>query len=132
MVITCILLILFNLVWPLADPSLLVDDFRTTPFETPVVIPVLENDLVPEGDQLTIDSTSAIISNPTNGIVIVNNDGTVTYIPNGGSTGMDTFVYRACDSLGQCDNANVVVLVESDNNPPIASEFISSDWYFII
>ena len=120
------ILILINLAWPLADPPSLVDDFRTTPFQTPVDIPVLDNDLAADGGyQLTLDSDS-IISGPTNGTVVVNQDGTVTYTPDDGFTGTDTFDYEACDNRDppQCDVATVTVLVESDNNPPIASEFV--------
>ena len=119
------ILILINLAWPPADLPSLVDDFRTTPFQTPVVIPVLDNDLAAADHPLTLDSDS-IISGPTNGTVVVNQDGTVTYTPDNGFTGMDTFDYEACDNRDppQCDVATVTVLVESDNNPPIASEFV--------
>ena len=122
--VTCVL-ILVNLDWPLADLPSLVDDFHTTPFQTPVVIPILDNDLAADDYQLTLDS-DPITSDPTNGTVEVNPDGTVTCTPDNGFTGTDTFDYQACDNQKspQCDVATVTVLVKSDNNPPIASEFV--------
>ncbi len=105
----------------IADTSSLVDDFQTTPLGTPVKIPVMDNDLVDaDGVELTLHS---IVSGPTSGSVVLNADGTVTYIPSTGFTGTDSFVYRVCDSQDQCVNATVTVLVESDNNVVIASEF---------
>jgi unsaturated chondroitin disaccharide hydrolase len=41
---------------------------------------------------------------------------TVTYTPNPGFTGTDTFTYQVCDSGGNCSTANVTVVV-LDTNP---------------
>ena len=103
----------------------LVDDFRTTPFNTPIDILVMENDLVPDGDQLTLDSTdSPIVSDPDYGSAGANSDGTVTYTPINGFAGTDTFEYRVCNSANtQCVIATVTILVESDNAAPVASKF---------
>lgn len=87
-----------------------VDDFRTTPLNTPVKIPVVENDVDPDNDTLNLSDT--IVSNPSNGEVTVNDDGTVTYTPDNDFHGVDTFVYKVCDSLNHCDVATVTVLVE--------------------
>ena len=55
-----------------------MDDQAETDEDTPVVINVLSNDTDPEGDSLTVVDTS----DPGNGTVVVNPDGTVTYTPN--------------------------------------------------
>lgn len=87
-------------------------------------IPVLANDVDPEGEDLTI--VDSIVSQPNNGTVSILPDGTVTYTPDLLFTGVDTFVYRVCDSKNQCADAEVKVTVEEEAPPPtgpIASEF---------
>ncbi len=46
----------------------------------------------------------AIISQPTKGVVIVPNDGTITYIPNSGQIGVDTFTYTIKNADGYTSN----------------------------
>ena len=109
-----------------SNPSL-DDDSDTTPLNTPVNIPVLENDNDPDGDLLT--TVDSILTQPTNGAASILPDGTLTYTPNNNFTGTDTFTYRVCDSENQCDDAVVTVTVgsvEPDNQSPIASEFVSA------
>ena len=65
-----------------------------------------------------------ITSQPSNGTVIVNDNGTpddptddtVTYTPNAGYSGNDSFSYQICDSDGDCDEATVTITV---NEAPI-------------
>ena len=105
-----------------SDPSL-DDDSDTTPLNTPVNMPVLDNDNDPDGDVLT--TADSILTQPTNGTVSILPDGTVTYTPNINFVGTDT----VCDSENQCDDAVVTVTVgsvEPDNQSPIASEFTSA------
>ncbi|RNC87506.1 MAG: gliding motility-associated C-terminal domain-containing protein [Allomuricauda sp.] len=89
------------------------DDTATTEEDTAVDIDVLANDNdVPTTGTLTTTS-------PTNGSVVVNDNGTpndpsddiITYTPNSGFTGTDTFDYTICDALGICDTATVTVIV---------------------
>ncbi|MEM9007336.1 MAG: DUF4347 domain-containing protein, partial [Cyanobacteria bacterium P01_F01_bin.86] len=53
----------------------IVDDAETTPEDTPVDIPVLAN------DSFGPDVSVTDVSDPTNGTVTINDDGTVTYEP---------------------------------------------------
>jgi LPXTG-motif cell wall-anchored protein len=87
------------------------DDAATTPGGTPVNIPVLGND--PAGPSLTIQSTTP----PTHGDVVINPDGTVTYTPDPGFSGIDTFTYTACDAENQCVTQTVTVTVK-----PVATD----------
>jgi hypothetical protein len=80
-----------------------------------IVINVLENDIDPDGDDLTV----TIIQQPTHGTVRVNADGTVTYVPGDTFTTEDEFFYRISDGNGGFDEARVVVL--DDNDPPVAN-----------
>ncbi|HAZ44152.1 MAG TPA: hypothetical protein DCZ55_06635 [Cyanobacteria bacterium UBA11371] len=89
----------------------------------PVNINPLINDRSPDGTPLN-PATLRIVSNPTNGTVQVNPDGTITYTPNPGFTsGTDTFVYEICDTRGACDTATVTVTVPAPAQlPPVATD----------
>lgn len=62
-----------------------LDDFASTPANTPVVINVLINDFDTDGDALTVIS----ITEPTNGWAEINTDNTITYYPETGYGGND-------------------------------------------
>ncbi|NEU08701.1 tandem-95 repeat protein, partial [Flavihumibacter sp. R14] len=61
------------------------------------------NDYDPDGDSLVY----SIITNPEHGEVRINPDGTFQYSPNPGFSGVDTLVYKVCDSAGLCAEAKV-------------------------
>lgn len=42
----------------------------------------------------------------------------VTYTPNPGSTGVDSFTYQVCDSGGNCSTGTVTVMVGTNAVPP--------------
>jgi hypothetical protein len=64
-----------------------------TAADTPVRTPDLRLNADPDGDPLVIES----FTQPTNGVLVYNNDGTFTYMPNPDFTGTDTFTYLASD-----------------------------------
>ncbi|WP_299149594.1 Ig-like domain-containing protein, partial [uncultured Dokdonia sp.] len=66
-----------------------VDDAETTPEDTPVVIDVLDND----GFDPAADVEVTDVTDPANGTVVINDDGTVTYTPDPDFNGEDTFEY---------------------------------------
>ncbi|HNI43187.1 MAG TPA: Ig-like domain-containing protein [Chitinophagales bacterium] len=81
-----------------------------------IEIDVLDNDF---GCELTLSGAS----NPENGTVEFNADGTVVYTPNEGFSGTDYFYYQACDCSNNCDETLVAVNVLADtigNLAPIA------------
>ena len=88
------------------EPPVAVDDSDTTPVDTPVTIDVLSNDSDVDGDTLTVDS----VTHGTNGSVI-NNGGNVTYTPDLGFNGTDSFTYTISDGNGGTDTATVTVTV---------------------
>ena len=97
------------------------DDTAHTPAGVPAEIPVLANDSDPEGNALSLTLTP--VTPPSNGVVTLLPDGNVTYTPNPGFSGVDTFVYEVCDALGACDTAQVTVTVstpDAANLPPTA------------
>jgi Ca2+-binding RTX toxin-like protein len=99
-------------------PATPVDDMATTDEDTPVVINVLSNDTDPEGDVLTVVDASE----PVNGTVVINPDGTVTYTPNAGFSGQDTFEYTVEDAGGSYSTAVVFVQVGDGDLPPVATD----------
>jgi ribosomal protein L24E len=78
---------------PIGNP-----DIGNTNPNTPVTVPVLDNDSDPNNDPLTVCAGS--VTNPGNGTIVVNSDGTITYTPNPDFEGVDTFTYKACDDNG--------------------------------
>ncbi|WP_307292336.1 DUF7507 domain-containing protein [Pedobacter agri] len=96
------------------------DDVASTNENTPININVIANDEpIPSANASTININSlAITQIPANGAVAVNTvNGVrlVSYTPNPGFTGVDTFKYQVCNSNAtpQCDDATVTVNVGS-------------------
>ncbi len=87
---------------PTANP-----DNATTPVNTPVIINVAANDTDPEGNQFLVLSSIAITTQPAHGIVSVSDTGMVTYTPNAGFVGTDTFAYTIADTHGAVSNSAV-------------------------
>ena len=68
---------------------------------------ILAND---KGSGLVTDS---IVANPANGTLTQNADGSFSYVPNAGFSGIDTYTYTLRDSSGQVSNvATVTVTVK--------------------
>ncbi|MCK5441010.1 MAG: gliding motility-associated C-terminal domain-containing protein [Maribacter sp.] len=108
-------------VLPIVDA---IDDSVATEEEMPIAIDILANDNdIPVLGTLTN-------TNPTDGSVVFTNNGTptdpsddgVTYTPNIGFVGTDTFTYTLCDDFANCSTATVTIVVtdaldlDSDND----------------
>ncbi|UCD99351.1 MAG: tandem-95 repeat protein [Chloroflexota bacterium] len=106
------------LVSPANDAPVANDDAATTLEDRAVVIDILPNDTDADGDPLSISS----YTQPTNGSLISNADGTFTYMPNSNWHGTDVFTYTICDPSGACDDASVTIEVLPVNDPPVASD----------
>ncbi|MEM9303869.1 MAG: Ig-like domain-containing protein, partial [Pseudomonadota bacterium] len=89
------------------------DDAATTRREVPVTIAVLANDSDPDGGPLRVVSVTA----PASGTATVEGGAMVTYAPNPGFAGIDSFSYLIVDDFGSEASAEVVVTVE--DVPPI-------------
>lgn len=88
-------------------PNATGDDAVTT-VDTAVTVDVLANDTDPDGDALSV--VPATLGPPNAGTVVLNGDGTVTYTPDPGFVGTDTFLYEATDGE-LTDDAIVTVTV---------------------
>lgn len=93
------------------SPIALTDNFSTK-ISTSVSGNVLTNDKDPDPGQLLTVSTTPVLS-PNNGSITLNSNGTFTYIPNPGFSGVDYFTYQVCDngSPQKCDQARARIVV---------------------
>ncbi|MFK7876369.1 MAG: Ig-like domain-containing protein, partial [Paracoccaceae bacterium] len=77
-------------------------------------------------DHALADLTFEVVSDPSNGDVNLNPDGSFDYTPNGDFFGTDTFTYTARDPDGGTSEARTVTITVADvaepNSAPIAAE----------
>jgi LPXTG-motif cell wall-anchored protein len=87
-------------------------DSVSTNAGTAVKIDVLGND-TPDSGGLPIDQNSlAITANASKGTAVLNADHTVTYTPNAGASGTDTFTYKLCSKLPEPTTTTTTTQVE--------------------
>lgn len=85
-----------------------IDDSLNTAADTPVIGSLADNDLIPSG------AVYALATAPSHGTATVNTDGSTTYSPLVGYSGVDTFSYRVClpaPDEALCDSAVVTVTI---------------------
>jgi VCBS repeat-containing protein len=90
------------------------DDATSTDAGVPVTIDVLSNDSDPDGDSLSVSA----FDQGASGAVSKNADETLTYVPDAGFEGDDTFTYTASDGNGGTATATVTVTVSEGTPPP--------------
>lgn len=104
------------------SPPIAVDDSYSTLENQGIAINaengVLANDLDPDNDELT----SFLVSVSGKGTMILNTDGSFSYVPPSDFYGIDTFSYQAFDGIEFSNTAEIAILVESINEiiPPNA------------
>ena len=93
-----------------------VDDATTTAEGTAVDIDVVANDTDLEGDTLQVTS----VTMPSNGTAVIKSGSatTITYTPNTGFHGSDSFTYVASDGNGGTDTGTVTVTVTAVDDEP--------------
>jgi len=94
-------------------PSAVNDSAITTP-GNPVTVSVLTNDSDGDGGVLALQSTTQ----GSNGTV-TNTSSTVTYTPNDGFTGSDSFHYTITDGQGDTDSATVNITVTAGSTQSV-------------
>ena len=94
---------------PRAAPTA-ANDTATTDAGKPVTIAVLAND---KGTGLTIPS----VTTPANGTARINTDRTITYTPDAGFSGSDSFRYTIRDGDDRTASATVTVTVRDVPDP---------------
>ncbi|MFC1718338.1 tandem-95 repeat protein, partial [Candidatus Poribacteria bacterium] len=110
------------------DAPVANDDSVSTDEDNAVDINVAANDTDVDGN---LDPASvAITSGPSNGLLVNNGNGTVTYTPNENYNGSDSFTYSICDTGEDgdgstdgddlCDTAIVTINIAPVNDAPVA------------
>lgn len=111
-------------VGPVPDDPVAVNDQASTDENTPVNVPVLDNDYDPDGTACSLGTAS----DGNHGTSQANPDGTVTYTPNDGYKGPDSFSYTIADGNSGAGSGTVTVTVgglsiEEDFNDGTADDF---------
>ena len=109
---------------PVNQPPVASNDTATVAVGSSVTINVLNNDT--DSDGTLNAATVAIVNQPTRGTAVVNNNGTITYTPNAGTTATsDSFTYTVRDDDGAISNTATVALTiqttPPPNQPPVAN-----------
>jgi uncharacterized repeat protein (TIGR03803 family)/VCBS repeat-containing protein len=94
-------------VTPVNDPPVANPDSATTRQNKAVTINVLANDSDPDGDALTVSS----VTQPSNGTVVKNLNGTLTFTPKKLFIGTTSFTYSITDAHGGSATATVTITV---------------------
>jgi VCBS repeat-containing protein len=98
---------------PMAD-----NDTYNTNEDTPLIAPapgVLEGDTDVENSSLL----AVLVSNVSNGTLILNNDGSFSYMPNANFNGTDSFTYKANDGAADSNVATVTITINPVNDQPV-------------
>ena len=96
------------------DPPIANDDVAVTNEDVPVTVDVLANDIDPDGDALMV----IVKTGPTHGDVVLNPDGSITYIPALNFNGSDSFTYVVHDGSEDSEPGTVTLTVNPVNDPP--------------
>ena len=98
-------------------PPVAVNDTFTTPMNVAITMPVLANDYDPDGDALTLDT----VGPAGHGWVYRNPQDQLTYTPDTGFVGTDSFTYTLRDVHGSLAGATVTIQVTPVYDTPLVS-----------
>jgi hypothetical protein len=97
------------------DPPTAVDDTASAPEDGSALIEVLANDSDIDGDAPAVASAT----DPAHGSATVTSTNRISYVPDPGYCGPDTFDYTIRDPDGITDTASVAVAVTCVDDPPV-------------
>ncbi|HNW89332.1 MAG TPA: Ig-like domain-containing protein [Bacteroidales bacterium] len=80
------------------------------------------NDSVSGNDTISTDGGNfwSVVTGPVNGIFSLDSNGTFVYTPNLNYYGADTITYQLCDIDGDCDTAQIFIVINPVNDNPVA------------
>jgi CSLREA domain-containing protein len=107
---------------PVNDPPVANNNDFSLDENTSATFDVTANDTDVDGnlDPTSANTDCATCSEPSNGTLVNNGDGTFTYTPDENFFGSDSFSYEVCDTNGACETATVTITVNPVNEPPLA------------
>lgn len=102
----------------------------------PVTVPTaaddafeLDEDAVLNGDVSDNDALSddggnvwSALTQPEDGNLVLNADGSFSYTPDAGFNGSDSFIYELCDADDDCSTATVSLTVDAVDDAPLAAD----------
>ncbi|WP_441375418.1 Ig-like domain-containing protein, partial [Acinetobacter lwoffii] len=102
-------------------PPVASDDTYNTAFNTPVTLNPLANDTDADGNPLTITAINGVTLTPgtaqqintPNGVVNIDAQGNITFTPNAGFTGQESFSYSISDGQGGSATATETINVSA-------------------
>ena len=107
---------------PVNDAPVAADDGYTTLEDTPLVVVaadgILANDTDPDLDPLQ----ALLITDVTDGALVLNADGSFTYTPDPNFAGTDSFTYQAGDGSIDSNIATVTFTVTPVNDVTVAAD----------
>src|SRR5205814_1923686 len=101
------------------DAPVALDDTYTVDEDATLTVSgpgALGNDSDADADTLN----AVLVSAPSHGTLILNGDGSFTYVPNPNYNGPDSFSYKANDGTADSAAATVNITVNSVNDAPLA------------
>ncbi len=107
------------------DAPVAVADSYSTDEDTALVVAapgVLGNDSDVDGDSLT----AVNVTNPANGTLTLNANGSFTYTPASNYNGSDSFTYKANDGTVDSNTVTVSITVNAVNDAPVVSNDLTS------
>ncbi|MHA1663516.1 MAG: Ig-like domain-containing protein, partial [Candidatus Thorarchaeota archaeon] len=105
---------------PVNNPPVALDDVYTLDQYSTLMIDapgVLSNDYDDDGDPLE----TMLLTDVSNGVLVLNADGSFVYTPSGSFVGTDIFEYRVYDGVDYSESALVSLTVEMVNEPPVGT-----------
>jgi|CXWL01.1.fsa_nt_gi VCBS repeat-containing protein len=108
---------------PINDAPVAQADTASVSMSASIAIPVLVNDSDPESSPLT----PVVDSNPVNGTVSVNLDGTILYTHNGSQTAADNFTYHVSDGDLISNTVSVSITVTPPALAAVADSYNTSE-----
>ena len=112
---------LFKVNNDLNRPPQAIDDIYTTELNTPIILNPLDKDYDLDGKKIELVSINGQPSLPNteidvpNGKVIIDNNGTITFVPDFGFTGLVEFPYVIKDERGATSTAKEIITIETIN-----------------
>ncbi len=104
--------------WSVANPAPnAVNDVFSTTEDAPFNGDVSSNDADFDGDLISFSK----LTDPVNGTVVFNPDGSFDYTPNVNFTGIDSFDYEVVDADGATSLGTVTIVVGDVNDPPVVA-----------